>query len=169
MKSLLSEQQNNNIVATHELFFFTEYYQFYICDAATKGETDAPDFWNNDSNKRRLAIGEGILGVTVAKYDKIKVTLNVLEAKPLENKNADHSVEVSLRLDSGILKVRDCTAFDEILTLSLEKGTYRIRIDSFELQKVVNDEGDDYYVVQIWKSRFAKPKILKEFKPVYIS
>ena len=57
----------------HKLSFFTEYYQFYILDSESEGKTDAPDFWNDEAGTRRLAIGEGLRGVTVAKYAEIKV------------------------------------------------------------------------------------------------
>jgi hypothetical protein len=38
-----------------------------------------------------------------------------------------------------------------------------VRISSFKLWTVENDKGDDYYVVEIWKSAFAETVILKEY------
>jgi hypothetical protein len=150
---------------TKHLSFFTEYYQFYILDSETKAQTDATDFWNDEAGQRKLAIGEGLLGVTVAKYAEIKVEVRFLSAEPTEDAYADHIVETSLNLPSGLLQVKDCTSYDTILEINLEKGTYRIRISSFKLWTVENDKGDDYYVVEIWKSGFAETKILKEWKP----
>jgi hypothetical protein len=68
-----------------------------------------------------------------------------------------------LNLPSGLLQVKDCTSYDTVLELNLEKGTYRVRISSFKLWTVENDKGDDYYVVEIWKSAFAETVILKEY------
>jgi hypothetical protein len=150
-----------NLPKTHELSFFTEYYQFYIFDADSKAETDAPTFWNQEAEKLRLAIGAGILGVTVAKYAEIKVKIQFLEEKPAIIMEADHVVEASLRLLSGVLKVANCANFDTILEQKLLKTSYRIRISSFKLASVSSDAGDDFYVVEIWKSRFAPPKVLK--------
>ena len=149
---------------THDLSFYTEYHQFYVLDAETKSTTDADDFWNADADNRRLAIGEGLLGVTVAKYAEIQVEVWVLDEKTVLNEKADHIVEASMRLPSGILQVKNCTGYETQLELPLEKDTYRIRISSFKLNTVNNDVGEDYYSIEIWKSRFAKPKIIKAWK-----
>jgi hypothetical protein len=148
----------------YELSFFTEYYQFYILDSASPAKTDADDFWNAEANKRRLAIGVGILGITVAKYAEIQVEIRVLTEKSTEYRDADHIVEASLQLPSGILKVQNCSSFETQLEIPLDKGVYRIRVSSFKIKNVVNDIGDDFYIIDIWKSRFSKPKILKDFE-----
>jgi hypothetical protein len=134
-------------------------------DSETKAQTDTADFWNDEAGQRKLAIGEGLLGVTVAKYAEIRVEVRVLSAEPTEDADADHIVETSLSLPSGLLQVKDCTNYDTVLELNLEKETYRVRISSFKLWTVENDAGDDYYVVEIWESAFAETKILKEWKP----
>jgi hypothetical protein len=147
----------------YNLSFFTEYYQFYILDSETKSQTDGPDFWNDEAGENRLAVVEGLLGVTVGKYAEINVEVRVLEEKPQIFDYPDHVVEASLRLPSGILQIKDCTAYDTELELNLEKGCYRVRVSSFKLYTLQNDQGDDYYLVEIWKSRFAKPKVLIDF------
>ena len=162
-KELNQMEEQKKIINQHHLSFFTEYYQFYILDSASEGKTDAPDFWNDEAGTRKLAIGEGILGVTVAKYAEIKVEVRVLSAEPSEDADADHIVETSLNLSSGILQIKNCTNYDTILALNLAKGTYRIRISSFKLWTVKGDEGDDYYVVEIWECALAETVILKEY------
>ncbi len=162
-KELTLKEEQKKIMEQHNLSFFTEYYQFYILDSETQATTDAPDFWNDEAGNRKLAIGEGLLGVTVAKYEEIKVEVRVLSSEPSEDVDADHIVETSLNLPSGILQIKDCTSYDTVLELNLEKETYRVRISSFKLWTVENDKGDDYYVVEIWKSEFAETKILKEY------
>jgi hypothetical protein len=154
-----------NTIINHQLSFFTEYYQFYILDANSPAETDTADFWNEDAGPRKLAIGKGILGVTVAKYDEIKVEVKVLDDKPKTDAKADHIVESSLDISSGILQIKDCTGFETMLELKLEKTSHLIRISSYNLGSVKNDEGDDYYAVEIWESEDKETKILKEWKP----
>ena len=148
---------------TYNLDFSSEYYQFYILDAQSKGETDAPDFWCPDADKRRLAIGEGLLGVTIATYGGVRGEIRILDNKPELLPNADHIVEASIRFISGLLEVRDCTGYELQLAIPLSKTAYRIRISSHNLGSAHNDEGDDSYTIDIWKSRFSKPKILKNF------
>jgi hypothetical protein len=147
----------------HQLSFFTEYYQFYIQDSQTTSQTDDANFWNTASETLRLAVVEGLLGVTVAQYAEIKVEVRVLDSAPALTA-ADHIVEASLRLNSGVLEVKNCTNFETQLELLLPKGAYKIRVSSYQLATVVNDaEGNDYYIVEIWKGRFAKPKVLKKW------
>ncbi len=150
-----------NVNNQFQLSFFTEYYQFYILDAETKAQTDSEDFWNVAANIRKLAIGEGILGVSVAKYATIKVELNIFLEEPVVNNHADHIVQSDINLPSGILKVQSCTSFQTQLELSLEKGAYTVRVSSFNLSTVVGDEGDDYYVVEIWRTLIEGTKVLK--------
>ncbi len=161
---IISILQNYIRMKNFNITFFTEYFQFYILDSQTKAKTDAAEFWMPEADKRRLAIGEGLLGVTVAKYSEIKVGIKILEEKPLKNESADHIVEASIRLNSGILQIKNCTSYELQLEIPLSKANYRIRISSFKLNTVVNDIGEDYYLVEIWKSRFALPRILKKLK-----
>jgi hypothetical protein len=148
---------------THQLKFSSEYYQFYILDSQSEGKTDAPDFWNDEAGERKLAIGEGILGVTIATYGNVNAELKILDEKPIENKKASHIIEASLKVASGKLQIRDCTGYDIQLETDVDKTDYRIRISSFNLETVVDDEGNDYYEIEIWKSKFAKPKMIKKY------
>jgi hypothetical protein len=148
-------------MVVYPLNFWSEYYQFYILDSKTTATTDANDFWCPDAEPRRLAIGEGLLGVTIGTYGNVKGELRILTQKPELDTSADHVVEVSMRLPSGLLEVRDCTGYETQLAIPLSKSTYRIRISSFNLGTIENDEGQDFYIVEIWKNRFAKPTILK--------
>lgn len=152
------------------LAFSTEYYQFYILDAETKAQTDAADFWCPDADKRRLAIGEGLLGVTTTTYGDVVVSVSVLLNKPKDFVvGARHIVEASIRLPSGLLQIKNCTSYQTQLELPVEKGTYRVRITTQKMIHVVWLEDKsiekpvDDYVIEMWKSNFAKPKILKVF------
>lgn len=130
-------------MTTHQLKFSSEYYQFYILDSQSEGKTDAPDFSNDEASERRLAIGEGILSVTIATYRNVNAKVLVLDKKPIENTNANHIVEASINCISGKLEIRDCTSYETQLEVNLYKENYRIRISSFGLETVVNDQGND--------------------------
>jgi hypothetical protein len=149
---------------TTQLSFFTEYYQFYILDADTKAATDAVDFWNDTADKNRIAIGDGLLGVTVAKYAEIKVEIRICDTKPAIDEIADHVVDTPLYLSSGKIEIRSCTGFDLKFEKELEIGDYTVRVASYNLNAVVNDKGDDYYVVEVWKSEETEVSLLKEWK-----
>jgi hypothetical protein len=148
---------------THQLKFSSEYYQFYILDSQSEGKIDAPDFWNDEAGIRKLAIGEGILGVTIATYGNVNAELKILDEKPIENKKASHIIEASLKIPSGKFQIKDCTGYETQLEINLDKTDYRIRVSSFGLETVVDDEGDDYYEIEIWKSKFTAPKLIKKY------
>jgi hypothetical protein len=150
---------------THQLKFSSEYYQFYILDSISEGKTDALDFWNEEAGQRKLAIGEGILGVTIATYGNVNAELKILDEKPIENKKANHIIEASLKVPSGKLQIKDCTGYDTQLEIDLEKTDYRIRISSFNLETVTNDKGYDFYEIEVWKGKFTKPKLIKNYSP----
>ena len=152
---------------TYDLKFSSEYYQFYILDSQSEGKTDAPDFWNDDAGVRKLAIGDAILGVTIATYGNVNGELRVLDKKPTEHKEADHIIEASLNVLSGKLQIRDCTNYEIQLELNLEKELYRIRISSFGLETVSGDQGNDSYCIEIWKSKFEKPELIKRHVQVF--
>jgi hypothetical protein len=149
------------------LNFNTEYYQFYLLDSKTKAKTDADDFWNPEADKRRLAIGEGLLGITISTYGDVVMDLRLLLSKPKPIVDATHVVEASIKMPSGILQIKNCTAYETKFELPIEKGTYRVRVTT---QKIIHssfvdgktvEEFVDNYIVEMWKNRFAKPQILK--------
>lgn len=147
---------------TYKLNFTTDYYQFYILDSQTKATTDADDFWNDEANERRLAIGEGLLGVTIGTFGKVNAEIRLLDKKSVENPNANHCVEASIKLVSNKLQFKNCSNYETQLEIELEKENYRIRIASFGLETISGEDGNDYYEIEIWKSKLAKPKLLKK-------
>jgi hypothetical protein len=148
----------------YSLNFLTEYYQFYLLDAATASQAGDENFWNKAAEKLRLAVLDGLLGVTIATYGQVYGELAVLrEAPPLQTR-ADHIVEASLQLDSGRLLIKNCTGYETQLELNLDKGVYRVRITSQNLDTVSGDEGDDFYIIEIWKDIFSQPALLKAWQ-----
>jgi hypothetical protein len=149
---------------TYDLAFLTEYYQFYILDSESEGNTDAPDFWCDIAGERRLAVGNGIFGVTIATYGDVDGELRILDKKPKEDSKADHIIEASLKLASGKLEVRNCTGYELQLEVNLSKSDYRIRISSYRLASAKTEtDNKDNYVVEIWKSDFQEPQLIKKY------
>ncbi len=56
---------------TYKLSIFTHYGQFYIADKDASGDTGNQDFWNSEAFNDRLAIDEGILGVSIENYEAL--------------------------------------------------------------------------------------------------
>jgi hypothetical protein len=149
----------------YNLKFFTEYYQFYILDKNSKAETDSQNFWNPQADVAKIAVEEGILGITVGKYAEIEVEVNVLKSQNNERNfdEFEHIAEASVDVPSGVLQIKDCTGFDTILELNLTPGTYAVRCYSAKLSSIKGDVGDDFYVLEIWASEKIERKVLKQF------
>ncbi len=149
----------------HKLKFFTEYYQFYILDKDSKAATDSDNFWNPQAGIDKIAVENGLLGITVGKYGEIDVEINVLETQNnlRDFGEFEHVVEASIDVSSGILQIKNCTNFDLELELNLTPGTYAVRSYSAKLSSIGNDSGEDYYVIEIWASDKIERKVLKQF------
>ena len=61
-----------------KLDFETAYHQFYIVDKGAE-EIDDTKFWTDDSDKSRLAIAEGIIGVSTGSYGHIRGELSIVD------------------------------------------------------------------------------------------
>ena len=115
---------------------FTQHGQFYIADGGFKGDTGHPDFWSNDAFNDRLAIADGILGVSIENDDAIANGAIVIHDSRIEDLNFakfDHIVESSLLLTTGTLQILDCPNFQAEITIELAPAWYRVRISSFNL------------------------------------
>jgi hypothetical protein len=164
---LMREIWHNHEVTTNSYRrdFDTSYHQFYILDKDSPSDTDSNTFWTEESHQDRLAIGTNILGVSTGCYGDVKSLIKLLEIEPVvELDKYDHIVEASIFITSGILQIIPCVSSDDAeLELKLPIGEYCIRINSGNLASVVGDEGEDFYVVQIWPSEKRKRNVLKRF------
>ncbi len=149
----------------NKLKFFTEYYQFYILDKDSKAETDSKNFWTPQADVAKIAVEEGILGITVGKYAEIDVEVNVLETQKSQRNfdEFEHIVEASIDVPSGVLLIQNCTSFETILELNLAPQTYAVRCYSAKLSSIEGDVGDDFYVIEIWATEKFERKVLKQF------
>ena len=149
----------------HKLDFYTEYHQFYISDKESPKETNKDSFWTDEAIQSRLAIGEGILGVSVECYGPVKGELILLESKKdqIDYKQYDHIVEGGLSVQSGVLQVLDCASSHVELEVKVMPGKYRVRIYSLNLASVVGDSGNDYYKIEIWPDTNISRTLLKQY------
>ena len=145
------------------LDFTTSHHQFYIADSEYVGDTGGDDFWTDNATSDRLAIAEDVLGVVTECYGHVNGELNILDGVP-ELKDFDlydHVVEAGLVIRSGSLQVLDCPNNSVELDIKLNPGKYRVRIYSSNLDSVTDDDGDDYYTIEIWPDEHIERTVLK--------
>ena len=153
----------------YKLDFFTQYGQFYLVNIAEVSEMDDLEFWSDKALKERLAVEKNTLGVAVENdFSIVKGELETLEA-PNEDidPQADHIVEGSLEITSGVMEIQDCPNSETILAVPLENGSYRVRIYSYNLNDPCNGIDDrnpnDHYRIEIWKETPSDRKVLKQW------
>lgn len=149
----------------YQLDFYTSYGQFYLYDKDSSGKTDSENFLTDDAFNKRLAIEDGILGVLTECYGAVKGELNLLSSpnSSYDPNMYDHIVEGSIVIRSGTLQVLDCPNSNVELEVSIQPGIYRVRVYSSNLSSVDGDEGDDYYIIELWNANFDERKVLKQY------
>jgi hypothetical protein len=150
----------------YKIQFYTTHRQFYVCDKSSPAATDSDNFWTMEAVNDRLAMEEGIVGVGTECYGPVKAEIYVLDAaeNQIDYDNYDHIVEGGVILKSGRLQVLDCPDSEIQFEINLLSGNYRIRVYSSNLSTVVDDEGDDFYKIEIWPSNGnMERKVLKKY------
>jgi hypothetical protein len=149
----------------YHLDFSTSYSQFYICDKDFEGDLGSDKFWTKEAFDDRLAIEDGILGIGTECYGPVKGEFEILIAS---NDNValnkyDHIVEAGIEIKSGVIQILDCPFSNVELQVIIERGAYRARIYSSNLNSVDGDEGDDYYRIEIWPDTDMERKVIKRY------
>jgi len=149
----------------YEFKFYTEYHQFYICDKISSGNTGSEDFWTEEANNDRLAMEDGILGIGTECYGHVNGELDLLDSanNKIDTSKYDHIVEGGLELKSGTVQILDCTSSTIIFETKVNPGIYRVRVYSSNLKSVIDDDGDDYYKIEIWPDSTMERKVLKRY------
>ncbi|HEY9002795.1 MAG TPA: hypothetical protein VIM89_15680 [Mucilaginibacter sp.] len=151
----------------HALDFRTAYSQFYIIDPMVDYDAGSFNFWTAEAFNDMLAIGNGILGVGIGSYGHVKAELEMLPKNNSQNDYTkyDHVVEAGIKIESGLLQIIDCPNSEIALSIAIEPKTYRVRIYSAGLSESIpdEDEGKDYYRIEIWPDNNIERKVLKRY------
>lgn len=148
----------------YKIEFYTQYSQFYLTSDNAKSLVVGNN-WDNESYEDRLKPLNNFLAVFTQCYGNVKGELIVLE-KPnadIDYSKYDHIVEAGIAVESGILQVLDCPNSSIELEIKVKPDNYRVRIYSSNLASVIDDDGDDYYKIEIWKSNDMERKVLKQY------
>lgn len=148
----------------YKLNFYTQYSQFYLTSDNGKSLIVGND-WDEEAYKDRLISLNNVLTVITECYGNVKGELIILE-KPVEDidfDKYDHIVEAGIEIKSGELQILDCPNSSVELDIKVVPGNYRVRVYSSNLASVVDDDGDDYYKIEMWKSDNMKREVFKRY------
>ena len=149
------------------LKFTTEYGQFYLSDKSANGNTGSENFWTEKAFAEKLAVEDGILGISIANDEgKVECEFDIVNSKSLiENFGEfDHVVEASLQIHSGILQVLDCPNSEIEMEIEIENGEYRVRVYSRNLESGYEENPGDSYKIEMWKEVYSERTVLKRFE-----
>lgn len=155
------------MITKQKFNFDTQYYQFYIEDGSdkNKGPSSSPFFWDEKALNERLALTNGVIGVKTESYGNIKGEIEILnhENTDLNLDNYDHVVEAGIHIQSDKLQILDSPNSHIEVSIKIIPGIYRVRIYSYNLNSVIDDDGNDYYRIEIWPSKETERKVLKQY------
>ena len=153
----------------HKFDFKTSYNTFFL--TSDNGATIILN-WAQDEDSGysdRLIQAENLLAIRTESYGHIKGELIVskTENKQIDYNKYDHIVEGGLDITSGNLEILDCPNTKVELELKVNPGKYRVRVYSSNLASadIDEDEGDDYYKIEIWPDSNMERKVLKQYMP----
>lgn len=150
-------------VRTASIEVFADYFQFYVQDGAVNPA--APEDWTEADVAHRAKAAANVVVVCPVRNMTVPVKVELHDGAPeLEDVAADHFVECSLALPSGILQVHECTG-GAVLNWQLEPGQYQVAVLYSNLDSLSWDglAGDDYYQVLLWRGAERPLRVLREW------
>ncbi|MFI1520828.1 hypothetical protein [Kitasatospora cineracea] len=152
---------------------FADYFQILLLDEST--QSSLSDAWTSEAVQRRLATESGLMGIWTEVNDDVDVSIHLLESRPKSEVGlADHVVEGSLEVVSGVLVVMGCTDYlPDAPRLTLPAGWFRVRVSKSNLEAVLSEDAEsvdgqgevERIVIDLWPEEYSEPKVLKKFEP----
>ncbi len=144
---------------------YADYHQFYLECESSPHRTDKVWDLENIAFNRMLGVEEKLIAIGTARYRTVPVTLEFHDCEPrLELEKYSRVNECSLEVASNKLVLSGCTEYlPDAARIDVEPATYAVRILYGNAEDVSDDsEGDDFYVLQLWKNDvFGEVETLK--------
>lgn len=152
------------MISKHEFEILADYHQFYLEDENSPHETG--EIWNQETVERMLATEEGLIAVGTGRNMTVPVTIEIYESEPVfEAENFSRINECSLKIWSDKMILSGCTDYlPEAARIEIEPHIYCVRILYGNLESIRGNglEGDDFYILQLWKD--SQMREIKEIK-----
>ncbi len=151
---------------TLKLQLFADYFQFYLQDDDGSLGSLADAWTQNATQRTRIVIAPGVVGVGTARNDTVAVELEVAEAEPVLDVGPwAHVVEADLLCATGRIVVAGCTDyFPDARRVEVQPGRLRVRVLYGKATPNAQPGGDSVrYRVELWPTVSAQPvTVLKQ-------
>jgi len=152
----------------YTLDFYTAYNQFYISNGnGVKALKDVSADVFSSHNDRLIQL-DNLLIVRTENYGHIKGDFFELNE---ERKNSDwikydHIVEAGIEVKLGLIQILDCPNSAIEFEIKINPGIYMIRVyfSNMAGYDTDEDEGSEYYRIELWPSERIQKNILKSYK-----
>jgi hypothetical protein len=152
----------------YTLDFLTQHGQFYLTSDKAQGLDSNAIKWTHDDFTSKIAFAKNALIIFPQCYGHVRGELSILktEVEDTDFEKYDHVVEGSIDVNSGELQLLDCPSSSIELDIKLLPGTYRLRIYMSNLESTFIDdqEGNDYYKMEMWLDSNKERRVLKQFR-----
>jgi len=149
---------------TYHFTVFAGYHQFYLSsDEESLIGCGADTFWTGENIRKLLATGPGLVGIGTGTYGEVPVAIELAHQSPREDLSEwDHVAETCIDLNSGRLHVTGCPDGPAGL-IRVKPGIYRVRVYAGNLNRVVDEQGEDHYRIVLWNDMPCPPRVLKQW------
>lgn len=153
------------LIEHREQRLYASHHQFYVEDGERPGDTGDSSFWTKEATEDRLAVVPGTVGIGTGTYGNVRVMTQIHDGEPpVDLAEWDHVTEASLHIESGMLSVIGCLDLKGE-DFKVSPGTYRVRCCHANLceSDEYGEEGQDWYMVQVWPSPESPRRIIKRW------
>jgi hypothetical protein len=154
----------SDVLQTVRVSVFADYFQFYLEDG--KRTVDFPTDWTSSDVDDRMKQASTVVVVSPVRNMNVPVEVQVHNSEPTYDLDAwDHIAETSLDVSTGSLRITEVASNHETAKIEVSPGIYRVRACFGKLDSLSDNglEGDDYYVVQLWKGTHSPVHVLKRW------
>ena len=151
------------LLEQREQQLYADYNQVYVQDSNAPGNTGDPAFWTERAFSDKLAFVDGIIGIGTVTYGDVRVRSEVHDSAPqFDLALWDHVTEASLDVRGRTIRITGCLD-PEGENFAVRPGSYRVRCCHSSLAAAVEEEGMDWYLVQIWPASHSAAVVLKRW------
>lgn len=142
---------------------FADYNQIYL--QTENADFDPLKLCTTLAVENRFFGQDNLFCFMTARNMDVPVTVEIYEDRPdLRLEGFDHIIESHITTDDGVLIMMGATeSFDDAPRITVAKGGNAIRISMKNLDDLSGDglDGNDEYLVQIWKCSAMTSKVVK--------